>query len=173
MRFSFIAAKPKYLLSRIVKIWLLYIGCSLFLMIGFGLILQIQTAQYMRKHSNIITEQGVYEDKIQEVKAEQERVGYEIGIAKEIVMDNTSIKNTVDNILSLIPDQITISLIEIQKDSLTIKGYTPSKEVFRYMLQNPLRAVFGHSDASFYMLSNGGYEFVSRSNMTISSGYMK
>lgn len=161
--YSFTAARPKQIFSKIVKIWWFYIFVSLVVMLGFSFNLDLQTQEYNRKTQEMLKRQAFYQDQIGRINQDRERLEYELQMTKNSEINNIVIKSAIDNLLSLIPDQITINLIEIQKDALIIRGNTPSKEVFRYLLQDPLKAIFGESRVNFYMLSNGGYEFVSES----------
>lgn len=163
MHYSFTAARPKQIFSKIVKIWWFYIFVSLVVMLGFSFNLDLQTQEHNRKAQEMLKRQAFYQDQIGKINQDRERLEYELQMTKNSEINNIVIKSAIDNLLSLIPDQITINLIEIQKDALIIRGNTPSKEVFRYLLQDPLKAIFGESRVNFYMLSNGGYEFVSES----------
>ena len=163
--YSFTTAKPKHIFSRIVKIWWFYIFISLAIMITFILNLNFEIKNYTNNQQRMIQQQTFYEDQINKIAQDIERLQFEINVVKNSSIDNLVMESAIANLLNLIPDQITISLIEIQKDSLIIQGNVPSKEVFRYLLQDPLKAIFGESHVNFYMLSNGGYEFVSKSKV--------
>lgn len=164
MRYSFTAVQPKRIFSKIVKIWWFYIFLSVFFIGAFSINLKIQTEQSAKNSKDMSQKQDFYYQQIQKVQTNQKRLEYELLVIKDDITDNMLVKDAIDNLLNLIPDQITISLIEIKDQSLIIKGNTPSKEVFRYLLQDPLKAIFGESKVSFFMLSNGGYEFVSESH---------
>lgn len=163
MRYSFTLAQPKRILSKIVKIWWFYIFISIGLMVGFVLNLQMQTRVAIKNGSEMEQKQEFYQQQIQKILTNRKRLEYQLLVIKNDITDNMVIKDAIENLLNLIPDQITISLVEIKDQSLIIKGNTPSKEVFKYLLQDPLKAIFGKSKVSFFMLSNGGYEFVSES----------
>ncbi len=163
MKYSFIEPQVKRIFSKIVKIWWFYIFLSLSLVMAFVLNLQIQTDEAIKKSNEMAHKQVFYQEQIQKLQTNKKRLDYELLVIKNDITDNAIIKDAIDNLLNLIPDQITISLIEVQDQSLIIKGNTPSKEVFRYLLQDPLKAIFGESKVSFFMLSNGSYQFVSES----------
>lgn len=163
MHYSFTVARPKQIFSKIVKIWWFYIFVSLVIMFGFSFNLDLQTQERKSEIQKLLKNQEFYQDQITKISQDKDRLQFELGAIKNGETNNAIIKSAIDNLLSIIPDQITINLIEIQKDALMIRGNTPSKEVFRYLLQDPLKAIFGESYVSFYKLSNGGYEFVSES----------
>lgn len=163
MSYSFTSAKTKHIFSKIVKIWWLYIFLSSIFVLGFVLNLQIQTQEAINNSEERVKKQAFYQEQLQKIQTNKKRLEYELSVIQNDSTDNAIIKDAIDNLLNLIPDQITISLIEIKEQSLIIKGNTPSKEVFRYLLQDPLKAIFGESKVNFFMLSNGGYQFVSES----------
>lgn len=163
MKYSFTSAQSKHILSKIVKIWLFYIFLSLGIIVGFFLMLKIQVGA---ANANIIAyskKKDFFEEQIEKITQKHHQAELDLSIIKSDDIDNHIIKDGIINLLNLIPDQITISYMQINDKSLMIKGITPSKEIFKYLLQNPLRAIFGQSKVTFYMLSNGWYEFVSQS----------
>ena len=42
-----------------------------------------------------------------------------------------------------------------------MRGLTPSKEVYKFLLEAPLRAVFTQTRVEFYPLASGWFNFVS------------
>ena len=42
-----------------------------------------------------------------------------------------------------------------------MRGLTPSKEVYKFLLEAPLRAVFTQTRVEFYPLTSGWFNFVS------------
>jgi hypothetical protein len=44
---------------------------------------------------------------------------------------------------------------------LILYGETPTKDIYEFMLQAPLRSIFHHTYTSFYPTQNGWYNFVS------------
>ncbi|MCE3038851.1 hypothetical protein [Helicobacter anatolicus] len=164
MKYSFTSAQTKHILGKIVKIWLFYIVLSVGIMVGFFVVLKIQISSIGNKSVNEEKKKVFFDKEIAKISERHKRAEFELSIIKSDDIDNSVVKDGIINLLNLIPDQITISYMQINNKSLIIKGVTPSKEVFRYLLQNPLSAIFGRSEVTFYMLSNGWYEFVSQSH---------
>lgn len=92
---------------------------------------------------------------------EEEKVQFETYIASQ----NNMLKDSVENLFDLIPEQITLNKIQMEQYQLTLYGTTPSKQIYTFLLEVPLRSIFNQSRADFYMLPNGWYNFVSISKL--------
>ncbi|MDO7252312.1 hypothetical protein [Helicobacter cappadocius] len=163
MNLSFIASKPKYIFAKITKIWFFYIILSLVILFGFMSLLKYQIFLSKARVNDYQEKQAFYHTQIGKIDAYEERILLESELAKDRAVHNLMIRDAVVNLFNIIPDQITISYIEIGNDSLSMKGSTPSKEVFNFLLQDPLKAIFGKSSVTFFALSSGWYNFVSLS----------
>ncbi|PAF44684.1 hypothetical protein [Helicobacter sp. 11S02596-1] len=168
MRLSFLKPRPKYIVTKITKIWVFYIIVSLGMMFGFLLLLESQILLSHKRIAEYQSKQASYQSKIVKMQAYQSRILSETDLLKQRQIHNLVVRDAIRNLFNIIPDQITIDYIEIGNDSLLIKGATPSKEVFKFLLQDPLKAIFGKSSVSFFALSNGWYNFVSTSHSSIS-----
>ncbi|PAF47852.1 hypothetical protein BKH46_03210 [Helicobacter sp. 12S02634-8] len=168
MRFSFLTPHPKHILTKITKIWLLYIVAALVIIFGFLVLLKFQIFLSHSRVADYQAKQIDYQTKVIELDAYQNRILFEVDLLKSRQVHNLIVRDVIKNLFNIIPDQITIDYIEIGSDFLTIKGSTPSKEVFKFLLQDPLKAIFGKSNVSFFPLSNGWYHFVSTSRSVIS-----
>lgn len=163
MQLSFIAPQPKYIFQKISKIWFLYIFLSIAITFGFLALVKYQIFLSQQRIQDYRNKQVFYQGETLKLQTYQSRVMYEIDLARSRQLHNSVIKDALMNLFSIIPDQITISYIETGNDFLKLKGSTPSKEVFKFLLQDPLKAIFGKSTVDFYALSNGWYHFVSHS----------
>ena len=92
---------------------------------------------------------------------EEEKVQFETYIASQ----NNMLKDSVENLFDLIPEQITLNKIQMEQYQLTLYGTTPSKQIYTFLLEVPLRSIFNQRRADFYMLPNGWYNFVSISKL--------
>ncbi len=84
-------------------------------------------------------------------------------------MQNQLLKDGLSNLLGLIPDQIVVKSIELDYNTLAMRGLTPSKEVYKFLLEAPLRAVFTQTKVEFFPLMSGWFNFVSvsKTNSTL------
>ncbi|PAF46876.1 hypothetical protein BKH41_08385 [Helicobacter sp. 12S02232-10] len=161
MKLSFLKPRPKYIVAKITKIWIFYIFISLVIIFGFLLILKTQIALSHKRIDEYQSKQTSYQDKISKLQAYQGRILSETDLLKNRQVHNLIVRDAIKNLFNIVPDQITIDYIEVGNDFLKISGSTPSKEVFKFLLQDPLKAIFGKSMVSFFALSNGWYHFVS------------
>ena len=82
--------------------------------------------------------------------------------AEGIYTENTVLKESIHNLFDLVPEKITLSQALLKEDELVLYGVTPSKEVYEFLLQAPLRSIFHRSYTSYYAMPNGWYSFVSK-----------
>jgi len=81
--------------------------------------------------------------------------------ANEIAASNAVLKQSLRNLLDLVPSSITLTEISMDKSSLIVKGTTPSRDIYNMLLATPLKSIFSTSNTSFYQLDNGWLNFVS------------
>ena len=81
--------------------------------------------------------------------------------ANEILASNAVLKQSVRNLLDLVPSSITLNEIAMDKNSLVVKGTTPSRDVYNMLLATPLKSIFNTSNTSFYQLDSGWLNFIS------------
>lgn len=161
MAYSFIYPKPKAIFRRETKIWFAYTILALMCIIVFDRLVEYQTSQKRIEYMKI-------QEEIQEVKLKSivvrdyiERLNYEVKLGEGIETYNRGLKDALINLLNLVPDQITTRSMELEYDSLTLRGLTPSKEVYKFLLEAPLRAIFTRTKVKFYPLASGWFNFVS------------
>lgn len=161
MKLSFIKPKKKSLLRPNTKAWSITFIASFLLMLIFELVLYFKgslmlsdTSSYMQNREEIIKEIIKIDDQIAILEAKRE-------FAQEIIDQNRLLNESITNLFALIPDQITLHSVDIQKKMLVLKGVTPSKEVYTYLLSVPLKSVFSESTVNFYQTSDSWYNFVS------------
>jgi hypothetical protein len=82
-------------------------------------------------------------------------------LANKIYTTNGVLKESISNLFDLVPDRITLSKAQILKNGLILYGITPSKDVYEYMLEAPLKSIFSKTHTSYYQLNNGWLSFVS------------
>jgi hypothetical protein len=82
-------------------------------------------------------------------------------LANKIYTTNSVLKDSISNLFDLVPDRITLSKAQILKNGLILYGITPSKEIYEYMLEAPLKSIFSKTYTSYYQLDNGWLSFVS------------
>ena len=99
--------------------------------------------------------------KTKEIQKQIAFVKKQKALAEEVYASNTVLKESMKNLFDLVPDQITLSRVLMDKDSLIIYGITPSKDTYNFLLGSPLRSIFYSSNTLFYLRDDGWFRFVS------------
>lgn len=165
MKYSFTAANPKSIISRLTKIWIFYIIVSLGITHIFGIYLNIQKTTITEYMANTQKYIETKDDDITQAQKDISRLEYETQINEVNVKHNNEIKTALDNLFKLIPDQITITQMLIDNKKLILKGSTPTREIYSFLLQVPLKTIFTTSKVNFFPLENGWYNFTSISEL--------
>lgn len=166
MKYSLTSARTKQIIKDDTKLWILFVALVFALFVGFKIFTIIHISLINSNiESNKIT-RADFETKTKELNEKIEFILSEAKLVSEIDGRNRVIKDSLINIFDLVPDQIYLTELNITAKSLVIKGYTPSKEVFNYLLKPPLESIFETTETSFYPQGNGWLLFnsVSKSN---------
>lgn len=142
MTFSFISPNKKTFISSIMQSWIACFIASFFLVGMIWLLLDWQTTRFLKRSQEIQTQntgnQSYQSDLQQKLLLLQSRIKK----VQEIQQQNASLINAIQNLFELIPEQITINSISLTNESLVIKGITPSRELYTFLLDPSLKAVF-------------------------------
>lgn len=165
MNYSFTQPNKKTFLKKVSRIWWGYIFLTLFIFLGFVIVLKIQ-GYYMESKTKVaIQAQQALLESIKHYQATQLQEIEKVKFASYIANQNVLLRDSVVNLFDLIPEQITLNKIQMEQYALTLYGTTPSKQIYTFLLEMPLRSIFHQSRADFYMLPNGWYNFVSVSKL--------
>jgi len=161
MRYSFIKPRKKHLFSMFTKVWLIFIF-SVFLVLNlFNLFILYKDSDYKNSTKKSIDERLSLEKEIEKI---DKKIGFILrqkAVAEEIYANNIILKDSIKNLFDLVPDQITLSKVIMEKNSLVIYGSTPTKDTFNFLLAAPLKSIFHTSHTIFYLTNRGWYNFVS------------
>ena len=165
MNYSFIRPGKKTILKKVSRIWWGYIFLTIFIFVGFVGVLHVQ-GYFMRiKAQDAIAKQELVQEEIKNYQRLEIQEKQKVDFALHLANQNMLLEESVKNLFGLIPEQITLNKIEMLESELTLYGITPSKQIYTFLLEVPLRSIFNQSRANFYMLPNGWYNFVSVSKL--------
>ncbi len=162
MQYSFIKPRAKHIISPEFKLLFFFFGITMALLLVTYTFLKTKTflfdeaiqAQMLKaadlKHGIIIMHDNIAQIKIQNRHSEG------------VYTENTVLKESIHNLFDLVPEKITLSQALLKENELVLYGVTPSKEVYEFLLQAPLRSIFHRSYTSYYAMPNGWYSFVSK-----------
>lgn len=169
--YSFVEPEIKPIFSIFSKICIsLIIFVSVILILG-ALFIDFRIYQLNKAIFDKKTQYNEISNNIDKIKINAKRLGLQRDLAMGIYSSNNILKKSLKNIFDLVPDTITLSLAKLEKNSLIIKGKTPSKDTYELLLEAPLRSVFTDTQTSFYQLPNGWYNFVSVSKIDQTEGF--
>jgi hypothetical protein len=165
LKFSYIEPRTKQLISAEVGLVLSFFTVLFVFVIIIFSYLSFQIEAFNKekialKHQ--IEQNNFYAD---EVAKDIQILQLNLKLSKELNERNKFFKESIQNILNLVPDKITLSRLELEEKRLTIYGETPTKDLYNILMLAPLRSIFDKSYTSFYLLENGWYRFVSYNSM--------
>ena len=159
--YSFIKPQKKPIFSLFSKIWMLFISTVMLLFATVNLFVELKSGS-LRNETQISKQK---QDQIKEqIKQTDELTSFlkqRRDSANEILASNAVLKQSVRNLLDLVPSSITLNEIAMDKNSLVVKGTTPSRDVYNMLLATPLKSIFNTSNTSFYQLDSGWLNFIS------------
>lgn len=161
MKYSFTQPLPKSIISKIAKIWIFYIALSVIIIYLSGMYLNIEKNTITTNMEMAESDIEAQDDEIATIQTNINRLQYELSLNNTNENYNNQLKNSFIKLFGLIPDQITINQIILEEKRLVLKGITPSRELYSFLLQAPLKSVFTTSRVDFFSLTNGWYNFTS------------
>lgn len=162
MRYSFIKPRTKSLVSPEFKLLLFFFSITIGMLFLSYSFLKIKTMMYESTVQELITKGETLRGNIVSMNEQIAFVKIERRHAEGIYTENTVLKESIHNLFDLVPEKITLSQALLKEDELVLYGVTPSKEVYEFLLQAPLRSIFHRSYTSYYAMPNGWYSFVSK-----------
>ncbi len=161
MSYSFIKPRKKEFIDVVSKMWLFFIGFVIVFLFSFDILIKIKINSLNKTKNEYISKIIKFKSKMAKIDKKIEFLNKEKIVADNIYSSNTILRDSIKNLFDLVPDQITLSKVDMKKDSLTIYGITPSKDTFNFLLGSPLKSIFQSSNTIFYLNNNGWYNFVS------------
>lgn len=161
MKRSFITPRQKHIFSLFTKIWLIFITSIVLLLLLFNFFVVYKISDFGQNTKSLQELRKSFEAQI---KATEQKIAFILrqkALAEEIYANNTILKDSIKNLFDLVPDQITLSKVLMQKNSLIIYGKTPTKDTYNFLLAAPLKSIFHTSNTVFYLTPDGWYNFVS------------
>ena len=161
MRLSFIAPRPKPFLSLFSKMWVIFIALMSFFMLVFNFYIMYEIHSFKQGAIDLTKERERLEIRIDEDDDLIAAILRQKALSEEIFSNNTLLKESMKNLFDLVPDQITLKKVQMEKNSLILYGVTPTQDTFNFLLAAPLKSIFHTSNTTFYLTKEGWYNFVS------------
>jgi hypothetical protein len=161
MKQSFIAPRKKHFFSLFSKLWIVFITLMVTFIMVFDGYIALESASFKEGIVRLNAEREMLELKIDE---DDEAIGLILrqkALAEEIFSNNTLLKESLKNLFDLVPDQITLQKVQMERNALIIYGVTPTQDTFNFLLAAPLKSIFHTSQTTFYLTPKGWFNFVS------------
>ena len=161
MRYSLTHARPKRLLQGDTKLWWLFTASVVVLFLLLKVAFALNNMASSGNMATFLEQAKAYDEKREAVEKEITFVKTQEELGKMVKSRNRVLNDSIANLFDLVPEQIFLSGATITSHSLELRGYTPSKEIYEFLLGPPLKSIFTTTETYFYPLENGGYRFVS------------
>ena len=159
--YSFIKPQKKPIFSLFSKIWMLIISTVVLLFAAVNLFVELKSSSLRNETQISKQKQDQIKEQIKQTDELTALLKQRRDSANEILASNAVLKQSVRNLLDLVPSSITLNEIAMDKNSLVVKGTTPSRDVYNMLLATPLKSIFNTSNTSFYQLDSGWLNFIS------------
>ena len=159
--YSFIKPQKKPIFSLFSKIWMLFISTVVLLFAAVNLFVELKSSSLRNETQISKQKQDQIKEQIKQTDELTALLKQRRDSANEILASNAVLKQSVRNLLDLVPSSITLNEIAMDKNSLVVKGTTPSRDVYNMLLATPLKSIFNTSNTSFYQLDSGWLNFIS------------
>lgn len=171
MNYSFLHAKPKPLISFFSVLWLLFIGICASIVIIVAVYFYATVGFLKDDMINLSEDLTNIQANILSTKEKILNLEGKKLIYDDINSSNTLCYKSIKNLFDLVPDSIVLNEVVMDSNNLTLKGTTPTKDVFNTLLQAPLKSIFTVSTTSFYQLDNGYFNFTSINMLEKNEGF--
>lgn len=159
--YSYKPFKHKNVLFPDTKIWIGFFLFSVFLLIVFNALIQ----QKINESYILMSENKVYVKNLNTdqflIKQEMENVEFKKNFTEKIYSHNVILRDSIKNIFDLVPEKITLTELTMRDKSLSMRGITPTKDMYRFLLEVPLKSIFDRSRVNFYLTKDNEYRFTS------------
>ena len=161
LTYSFIKPKLKPILSLFSLIWISLIGfiSVVCLIVNFSIKILSYNLKEATNENQVSYDE--YNRRIAIIKEHIKNLSEQQDEIESILATNQALKRSLQNIYDIVPDTVTLDFVKLDKNSLEIRGQTPSKEAFTLLMEAPLKSIFTKTKTTFYQLPNGWLNFTS------------
>lgn len=161
MRYSYIKPRKKTVFTKEMQLLFTFFSVTIFMLfLTYSFLLlreyRFESDKIEMAHEKAELRDGIFKMNQQITLIEKQNIQ-----AERIFTKNSVLKDSISNLLDLVPSRITLSEVKIMEKGLVLYGITPNKDVYNFMLHAPLRSIFHKSYSSFYPADNGWLRFVS------------
>lgn len=138
----------------------MFIFLSTSILLGLYAALEFEISQTVENTKKATLDRKYLGAEAIRLKSEYDTLKEELSFAIDIKTSNMLLKDNIANIFAIVPDQVTLTKVEVNGNCLVLYGYASSKEIFNLHLMPALKSIFTTSETSFAS-SNNGVKFIS------------
>ncbi|OIP52845.1 MAG: hypothetical protein AUK54_10280 [Helicobacteraceae bacterium CG2_30_36_10] len=161
MKYSYTSARKKKIVTPELQLLFIFFGITLFMLFSTYAFLLFKDYRFLELSRDIVQKRFDLNISLSSMKSKITFIEKELALSERVYTQNTVLKDSIANLFDLVPQRITLSEASLLKNGLILYGITPSKDVYNFMLQAPLRSIFHKNYSSFYPDKNGWLRFVS------------
>jgi len=161
MKYSYIKPRKKTPFTPDVQLIVTFFSITIIMLVSTYAFLLFKDYSFVKERKAFIASKIDLQNSINTMDAKIAYIKKQKVLAEKVFTQNMVLKDSIANLFDLVPERITLSRAELLKNGLILYGVTPSKDVYNFMLQAPLRSIFQKTYTSFYPQRNGWLSFVS------------
>lgn len=172
MKYSYIKPREKTVLTSELKLLLTFFSMTIGMLLITYIFLLYKDYSFVHERVAMTQKKEDFNNSITTMKEQIRFIEAQNSLSGRVYTQNSVLKESISNLFDLVPQRIILSEASLLEKGLILYGITPSKDVYNFMLQAPLRSIFHKTYSSFYPAKNGWYRFVS-TNIIEESGLDK
>ncbi|MBZ7987729.1 hypothetical protein [Campylobacter canadensis] len=161
MIYSLKTPNLKPILNKFNKLCLIVFLSFVAFISFFNIYLFYKNIYYKNLESDYNQQSIQIQEKITQLREDINLKNKQLFLIKDSIANNEIMQQNIKNLFDLVPDNITLSEVRMDKNEVVIKGDTPTKELFNTLFYAPLKSIFNASTTNFVQKPNGWYNFVS------------
>ena len=160
--YSYKTPRKKVLYDKNSLIWAGFIATISLSLLMFGGYLRYKSSLYRDDFLNVQESNKAMSQSVMSYEKEFKIIKMQNTLAQDVSGSNKLLKNSIKNLFDLVPDQIVLHKVVMEKELLNLEGTTPTKDTNRLLLEPPLKSIFQSSRVTYQFNSGiGRYEFKS------------
>lgn len=162
MIYSYIKPRKKSLITPELRLLFIFFFITIIMLVLTYAFLAFKNMSFEQDRKDIEEAQINLQSELVEMNGHISFIEQQKELSERVFTQNTVLKDSIANVFDLVPERITLSEAKLLEKGLILYGVTPSKDVYDFMLQAPLRSIFHRTYSSFYPAQNGWLSFVSK-----------
>jgi len=167
MRFSYIVPRKKTVLSSEVILLLTFFSITFLMLFLTYVFILFKDYQFTSTKKELAIKKEQLNKNIDSMKSKILFIEKQQALSERIYTKNIVLKDSIKNMFDLVPDRIVLSQVHLLENGLIFYGVTPTKDVYNFMLNAPLKSIFHRTYTSFYPTKGGWLNFVSKNYIDV------